>query len=99
MFCLTAAEVLSNNDFSSWNDIIYSHLQSELALLEGERCKCIIIGDMNAHIGSPMESRFGISGNRDGINVNGLKFLLILSELMTWSSSIRRTSAQGLSLS
>ena len=70
----------------------HSRLQSELALLEGEGYKCIIIGDMNAHIGSPMESRFGISGNRDGINVNGLKFLLILSELMTWSSSIRRTS-------
>ena len=60
------AEVLSNNDFRSWNDIIYSHLQSELALLEGEGYKCIIIGVMNSHIGSPTESRIGISGNREG---------------------------------
>ena len=60
------AEVLSKKDFSSWNDIIYSHIQSELALLEGEGYKCIIIGDMNAHIGSPTESRIGISGNREG---------------------------------
>ena len=73
-----AAEDLSSNDFSSWNDTIYFYLQSELALLEGEGYKCINIGDMNAHIGVPMESRFCIIGNREGINVNGGKLINFL---------------------
>ena len=92
-----AVEVLSNNDLSSWNDTIYSHLQFELARLEDEGYKCIIIiGDMNAHIGTPTESRFGITGNKKGLTLTGESLLISLMP-MIWSSLIKRTSAQALS--
>jgi hypothetical protein len=67
-----AAEVSANNDFLAWNDCLYSSIQGELKGFQQTGYKCIIIGDMNAHVGDMQE---GIVGNRPGVNLNGRKLL------------------------
>ena len=67
-----AAEVTTNNDFMAWNDSLYEALQGELRTLELEGYQCMIMGDMNAHVGAPPR---GIAGNRQGVNTNGIKLL------------------------
>ena len=54
-----AAKVTGNSNFKNWNDAFNSCLQSELKSLEGEGYKCIIVGDMNAHIGQPHRGQQG----------------------------------------
>ena len=60
-----AAEIMANDDYRSWNESLYETIQGELRGLENKGYKCIIMGDMNAHIGSPP---LGIDGNKPGIN-------------------------------
>ena len=67
-----AAEVTANNDFVAWNDCLYSSIQGELKGFQQTGYKCMIIGDMNAHVGDMPE---GIVGNRPGVNSNGRKLL------------------------
>jgi len=67
-----AAEVSANNDFLAWNDCLYSSIQGELKGFQQTGYKCLIIGDMNAHVGDMQE---GIAGNRPGVNLNGRKLL------------------------
>ena len=71
-----AAEVTGNRDFVTWNDCLYSSIQGELRGLELKGYKCMIIGDLNAHVGVPLE---GIEGNRPGVNLNGRKLLNFVS--------------------
>ena len=67
-----AAEVTANNDFVAWNDCLYSTIQGELKGFQQTGYNCMIIGDMNAHVGDLPE---GIVGNRPGVNSNGRKLL------------------------
>lgn len=71
-----AAEVTANNDFVAWNNCLYSCIQGEAQNLELKGYKCMIIGDLNAHVGVPPE---GIEGNRPGVNSNGHKLLNFVS--------------------
>lgn len=54
------AEVTANNDFMAWNDCLYSSIQGELKGFQQTGYRCMIIGDMNAHVGDMPE---GIVGN------------------------------------
>ena len=54
-----------NNDYKTWNDMIYAELDRELEVLENDGYKCVIVGDLNAHVGLPPQ---GIEGNRAGVN-------------------------------
>ena len=67
-----ACESLLNNDYKTWNDMIYAELDRELEVLENDGYKCVIVGDLNAHVGLPPQ---GIEGNRAGVNYNGKKLL------------------------
>ena len=67
-----AAEVTANNEFVAWNDGMYEALQGELRSRVEEGYECLIIGDMNAHVGIPP---LGIEGNRTGVNSNGVRLL------------------------
>ena len=67
-----ACESPLNNDFKTWNDMIYAELEKELKVLENDGSKCVIVGDLNAHVGLPPP---GIDGNRAGVNYNGQKLL------------------------
>ena len=55
---------------------MYSCIQGEPQSLELKGYKCMIIGDLNAHVGVPPE---GIEGNRPGVNSNGHKLLNFVS--------------------
>ena len=68
-----ACESPTNNDFKTWNDMIYAELSKELRVLENDGYNCVIIvGDFNAHVGIPPK---GIDGNRAGVNYNGRNLL------------------------
>ena len=67
-----AAEVTANNEYIAWNDCIYEALQGEVRSRTEDGYLCMIIGDMNAHVGTPPD---GIEGNRPGTNTNGEKLL------------------------
>ena len=71
-----AAEIMANDDYKSWNESLYETIQGELRRLENDGYKCIIMRDMNAHIGTPP---LGIDGNKPGINSNGPKLLDFVS--------------------
>ena len=43
-------------------------LQHELAVLQGKGYKCMILGDLNGHVGVPP---LGIEGNHTRVNSNG----------------------------
>ena len=60
------------NDFKTCNDMIYAELEKELKILENDGYKCVIVGELNAHVGLPPR---GIDGNRAGVNYNGKKLL------------------------
>ena len=45
--------------------MIYAELDRELEVLENDGYKCVIVGDLNAHVGLPPQ---GIEGNRAGVN-------------------------------
>ena len=47
---------------------IYATLQHELAVLQGKGYKCMILGDLNGHVGVPP---LGIEGNHTRVNSNG----------------------------
>ena len=63
-----AAGATCNNSYRQWNMEIYAALQHELAVLQGKRYKCMILGDLNGHVGVPP---LGIEGNHDRVNSNG----------------------------
>ena len=71
-----AAEITANDDYKLWNESLYETIQGELRGLENEGYKCMIMGDMNAHIGTPP---LGIDGNKPGTNSNGRKLLDFVS--------------------
>ena len=65
-----ACESPLNNDYKTWNDLIYAELDRELKVLENDGYKCVIVGDLNVGL-LPR----GIEGNRAGVNYNGKKLL------------------------
>ena len=65
-----AAEVATNTDFRDWNASIYECLQNEVRQLEADGFKCMVVGDLNAHVGDGPQ---GIEGNRPEVNSNGRK--------------------------
>ena len=67
-----AAEVTANNEFMAWIDTMYEALQGEVRSRTKDGYLCMIVGDMNAHVGSTPD---GIEGNRPGINANRVKLL------------------------
>ena len=67
-----ACESPTNNDFKTWNDMIYAELSKESRILENDGYNCVIVGDFNAHVGVPPQ---GIDGNRAGVNYNARKLL------------------------
>ena len=48
-----AAEVISNNDYRTWNDNIYECIHGEVQILKNDGYHILIIGDMNGHVGTP----------------------------------------------
>ena len=43
-----ACESPLNNDFKTWNDMIYAELEKELKVLENDGYKCVIVGDLKS---------------------------------------------------
>ena len=56
------------NDFKTCNDMIYAEMEKELKILENDGYKCVIVGELNAHVGLTPR---GIDGNRAGVNYYG----------------------------
>ena len=63
-----AAEVAGLDSFKTWNEHLYAALQEEMECLRAEGYKCVIIGDLNGHVG---DGPGGIGGNRPEVNFNG----------------------------
>jgi len=62
-----AAEV-GNDQFKVWNTELYIMIQQEVQTIQNEGFECIILGDLNGHVGN--DDR-GIKGNCPDINYNG----------------------------
>ena len=68
----------ADNRHSTWNDILFSVLKSEIADLRRAGYRVVLLGDMNSHVGSA--PGVGIQGNHASINRNGIRFLDFLKE-------------------
>ena len=68
----------SDDRHSSWNDILFSVLKSEIVNLRNNGYRVILLGDMNSHVGCA--PNVGIAGNHAPINSNGTRFLKFLEE-------------------
>jgi len=62
-----AAEV-TNDQYKVWNSELYTMIQQEMATIQQEGFDCIILGDLNGHIGNDAR---GIEDNAPDINYNG----------------------------
>ena len=62
-----AAEV-HNEQFKIWNNELYMMIRYEMETIKSEGFDCIILGDLNGHVGN--DDR-GIEGNSPDINYNG----------------------------
>ena len=57
-----------NSNFEKWNFELYAMITAEMSTIGNEGYECLIIGDLNGHIGCDAQ---GIPGNNPDINVNG----------------------------
>ena len=55
-------------DHIVWNENLYSMIQSEMTVLQGEGYSCVLAGDFNGHIG---DDEGGVEGNLQDVNHNG----------------------------
>ena len=69
-----ACESPLNNDYKTWNDLIYAELDRELEVLENDGYKCVIVGDLNAHVGLPPRQRFFLDKKVLYLSHTGSKF-------------------------
>ena len=68
-FCTVycAAEV-PDGSFKQWNMDLFSMIKTELDTVRNDGYDCIVLGDLNGHVGCDIK---GIPGNRPDINYNG----------------------------
>ena len=57
-----------NSNFGTWNFELYAMITAEMSTISNEGYECLIIGDLNGHIGCDVK---GIPGNNTDINLNG----------------------------
>ena len=62
-----AAEV-PNEHYKMWNSELYAMIQQEMETIKGEGFDCVIMGDLNGHVGNDDK---GIIGNSPDVNYNG----------------------------
>ena len=72
---------LNNDAHGEWNDGIYWVLRQECEALRSSGYRVLLLGDMNAHVGS--ELGHGVPGNNHDINRNGDRFLSFLKDCAT----------------
>ena len=64
---------------SSWNEMIYEVLASEVYDLRQKGYRVVLLGDFNAHVGDVVG--VGVPGNHPSINRNGHRFLNFLHDI------------------
>ena len=69
---------LNNDVHGEWNDGIYWVLRQECEALRSSGYRVLLLGDMNAHVGSNLDQ--GVPGNNHDINRNGNRFLSFLKD-------------------
>lgn len=67
-FVYVVAEVAGTEGFKEWNVKLYASLQKDWDAMMGAGYECIILKDLNRHVGNGMN---GIEGNHPNVNFNG----------------------------
>lgn len=75
----------------AWNTELYVMIQNEMETIKNEGFNCIILGDLNGHVGNDDQ---GIEGNHPNINYNGqlLRSFIDSNDLVMFNADKERCS-------